>query len=130
MTFIPDQFRSSHSIEGLKAVAKRFQTLVIMEPGTIPNLVGAGCGIGRYLGEFQDQLTLDEVSSNVKNQIAKYLPDDPLSDVEIKYAEDKRDGKSILILFFSLSTGEKFAMTTKVEGVNPDGMKILSEFYF
>ena len=56
-TFIPDAYRTSHNIKGLFALARRLQTLIIMEPGTIPNLIGAGVGIGSYLQELADDIS-------------------------------------------------------------------------
>lgn len=88
-TFIPDAFTKTHEITGILAFAKRLQTLILMEPGTIPNAVDIGVGIGMYIGEFADDETLNEVIVKIKNQAARYIPNAPSHDISIVYVKDK-----------------------------------------
>ena len=129
-TFVPDEFRSSHVMTGLIAKAKRLQTLLVMEPGTIPNLVEAGIGIGTFIGEFADDMTLDAITERTKAQIDKYLPDENVKDIEFRFIESKEDGRKMLAIFFSLYTDENFAMTIKRDGMNPESSRLVSDFYF
>jgi hypothetical protein len=131
VTFIPDAYRSSHNITGLFALARRLQTLIIMEPGTIPNLIDAGVGIGTYLGELADDITLSNLKDSINFQVTKYLPNKEVSDFEIKILDSKEDGKKFLAVFFKLGSvvdgKDSFAITF---GKNTPGGGVKSDFYF
>jgi hypothetical protein len=131
MTFVPDAYKTSHHITGLLALAKRLQTLIIMEPGTIPNLTGAGVGIATYLGELADDTTLTDIRNDIFTQVYKYLPNNVISDISVKILESKDDGKKFLAFFVKLSTTvddkTSFALTF---GKNVTSGGIVSDFYF
>ena len=75
VTFVEDAYGKSHLIEGLPALAKRVQTLMISEPGSIPNAPNAGAGIGAFLHEFSDSITLEQVDYIVSEQLKLFLPE-------------------------------------------------------
>lgn len=131
VTFVPDAYRTSHSIKGLLALARRLQTLIIMEPGTIPNLTNAGIGIGTYLGEIADDITIGTLKDRIGDQVYRYLPNDQISDYSVKVIESKEDGKKFLAVFFKLGTAvdgkDSFALTF---GSNTQGGGVKSDFYF
>ena len=131
MTFVPDAFRTSHQITGLFALAKRLQTLIIMEPGTIPNLTEAGVGIGTYLQEMADQTTMNSLKERISAQVEKYLPNNEINSIDTKLITSREDGKSYVALFCNLGTPldgkTSFAMTF---GTNSNGNSVKSDFYF
>jgi hypothetical protein len=131
MTFVPDAYKTSHHITGLLALAKRLQTLIIMEPGTIPNLTGAGVGIATYLGELADDTTLTDIRNDIFTQVYKYLPNNVISDISVKILESKDDGKKFLAFFVKLGTvvddKTSFALTF---GQNISSGSVISDFYF
>ena len=130
-TFIPDAYRTSHNIKGLFALARRLQTLIIMEPGTIPNLTGAGVGIGSYLQELADDITLSNLKDKITVQMEKYLPNKEISSVETKQIRNQEDGRDFIAIFFKLGTAvegkDTFALTF---GSNANGSSVKSDFYF
>jgi hypothetical protein len=131
VTFIPDAYRTSHNITGLFALAKRLQTLIIMEPGTIPNLVEAGVGIGTYLQEPADDITVSNLKDRIARQVEKYLPNREISSVDVQQGVNKEDGKNFMAIFFKLGIAvenkDSFALTF---GLNSNGNGIKSDFYF
>lgn len=133
-TFLVSAYRTSHSIEDVTALAKRVQTLLIAEPGSFPSNVAMGVGIGTYLHEFADQITLDEINTKVKTQIDKYLPGAPIRRTEVKFITDPTTGTSGLAIFFELTTGttvdkNSFALVFKRRSEGGSGT-VLSDFYF
>jgi hypothetical protein len=131
-TLLPSPFRSSHVETDLKALAKRIQTLLIMEPGTIPNCVGAGIGIGTYLQEFADNSTLIDLTDRINSQISKYLPSDQVSDATIQFTTDKQSGQTILACIFRLTilVDAKDVLTFKRDPNLPVKDNVVSDFYF
>lgn len=134
-TFVPSPYRSSHTESGLTAFAKRFQTLMVMEPGTLPNCVGAGVGIGLYISEFADSTTMDEVTLRIHNQLNSYLQGSELiSDLQIKIIDDPNTGAKVLGMVVKLSQsidGKKaFALTFAKGNGTATKDNVVSDFYF
>jgi hypothetical protein len=134
-TFVPSPYRSSHTESGLTAFAKRFQTLMVMEPGTLPNCVDAGVGIGLYVSEFADENTMDEIKLRIGNQLNSYLEGSELiSDLQIKIIDDPNTGAKVLGMVIKLShniDGKKaFALTFAKGNGSATKDNVVSDFYF
>jgi hypothetical protein len=130
-TFVPDAFRSSHNIKGMLALARRLQTLILMEPGTVPNLVDAGVGIGTYLHEIADENTLESIRSRINRQVETYLPNDSVDAIDVKMSNLGTVKDEYLVIFFrigkSVDGKDTFALTFSS---NNKGSSVKSDFYF
>jgi len=132
-TFIPSAFLSSHVEEGIRGFAKRLQTLMIMEPGTLPNCTEAGVGIGLYLAEFADAESLTEITNNVNYQISTYLPNDVISNLSISIIKDPVTNDPVLALIVTMnmsSVAPSFALTFQNGSVRQNQDNVVSNFYF
>jgi len=132
-TFIPSAFLSSHVEEGIRGFAKRLQTLMIMEPGTLPNCTEAGVGIGLYLSEFADSETLFEITTNINYQIKTYLPNDVISNLNISFIKDPVNGDPVLTLIATMNmngANSSFALTFQDGSVRSKQDNVISNFYF
>lgn len=131
LTLVPDAFKSSHSLTGLMGFAKRLQTLIIMEPKTLPNLVDAGVGIGLYLSEIADDQTLELITERIFSQVKTYLPNNIVKSIDVKLVQTSDSANPILAVFFSIAETEEknktFALTF---GTNSKSSVVKSDFYF
>lgn len=133
-TFIPDAFTKSHEISGVLAFAKRLQTLLIMEPGTIPNATEIGVGIGTYISEFADNETLDGVTAKINNQITRFIPNPPSYNLDVSMIRDKSTdtmGLAVKVKLLNYTEEDKntFALVFKSKVENGVGL-VVSDFYF
>jgi hypothetical protein len=115
ITFVPGEFGTTKELDGPIALAKRLQTLMLMESHTIPNLADAGVGIRTYLYEFSDSITENILRSSIMDQVNKFLPNTVIMDVQVIFATDPGTGKKMIVVYFILNKKidnvEKFAMT-------------------
>ena len=130
VTFIEDSYGTSHNISGLPALAKRVQTLLISEPGSIPNCPRAGAGVGLFLHEHADSITLEQIDFLVSGQLKTYLPEYSFSTIESRFIKDPNNN-NVLAIFFKLSSNEdidqnSFALVFSRE--TSGNNKILSDF--
>lgn len=96
-TFLPNAFRTSESVTGIYALVRRLQNLFIMEPGTNPNCTKMGIGIGLYLEEIADEITIGEITNHVNNQVKQFIPNNIIRSIDISYITLK-DSQSIVML--------------------------------
>lgn len=133
-TFLPSAFRSSHIETDLRAFAKRFQTLLIMEPGTIPNLVDAGVGIGMYLSEFADSSTVMSLTERINDQVGKYLPNSLVAEIIVEILSEQATGAKIMAvkcrMYTPIDEKTTFALTFKDGSTMPVKDNVVSDFYF
>ena len=131
-TFLIDAYNSSHEITGLPALAKRVQTLLLTEPNKIPNLPGAGVGIGNYLFDMADDVTLDKINFAVSENLRLFLPEYTFSSIESKFIKDSSNRTSLAVLIKISSSEEidknSFALVFSSE--RSGNSNIISDFYF
>jgi hypothetical protein len=133
-TLLPSPYKSSHTEEGLRAFAKRLQTLIIMEPGTLPNCVDAGVGIGLYVAEMADLATLTEITERINSQIQKYLPNSLIRTMDVKIVTDPNTGSPMLALIATLAQAvqdkKQFGLTFRPASTTASKDNVVSDFYF
>jgi hypothetical protein len=97
-SFIESSYKSNFNYEALFATAKRIQTLILMEPGTIPNYTLAGVGIRKYLFNFKDDITLSQINTKIVNQVSKYLPNSNVQGITVTpYPSPSGNMKGIIV---------------------------------
>jgi hypothetical protein len=133
-TLLPSPYKSSHTEEGLRAFAKRLQTLIIMEPGTLPNCTQAGVGIGLYVAELADYATLSEITQRINSQVEKYLPNSVIRSMEVKIVTDPNTGNPMLAVIATLAEAvqskKQFGLTFRQSSTTASKDNVVSDFYF
>lgn len=123
-TFDETAFLTSHIHKDLIAFAKRIQALLLMEKGTNPAAVDMGVGIRKYLMEFQDRATINEMRKEIDSQIDKYLPNDIISNIEVKI--NPRQGETGMVyILFEIHKGNRYDITNPYFAIQYNGNEIL-----
>lgn len=68
-----DKFNKQVYLEGVVALAKNIQNLLIIEPGTYPNRPDLGVGINKYLFESLNPETISKLKREINQQITRYI---------------------------------------------------------
>lgn len=68
-----DRFNKQIYLEGVEALAKNIQNLLIIETGTYPNRPDLGVGINKYLFEPLTPDTIEDLKSEINKQITRYI---------------------------------------------------------
>jgi phage baseplate assembly protein W len=91
-----DEFNQTKSTEGLLALAKLIQNLILTEPGTYPNNPDLGIGISNYKFEFLDDSTINLIRSRIDSQISKFIPESQIDEILIQKANDSANTLGIM----------------------------------
>jgi len=115
-SFTESSFLTDYVYEDLYALAKRLQTLILMEPDTIPNLSNAGVGIRNYLFNFRDDETLNSIRSSIDNQISKFVPNSNIFNITVeKYTNNfNSDSKGVICYFDLYDKKNRSDLPTKI----------------
>jgi phage baseplate assembly protein W len=98
-----NDFNRTDISQGLYAVARKMQVLMLMEPGTMPMNPDMGIGIKQYVMEFMDDTTEDEIRRAIDLQIQTYLPEVSLDEIIVERlisADGKTNTLGILIKIY------------------------------
>jgi hypothetical protein len=101
--FEVDGFRQGASVSGRMALAQRLQTLMIMEPGTIPTAPDCGVGIGLFRFEFADAPTIAKIQTRILDQVERFIPESGISDAIVETVSPDNRNK-VLAVKFTLDT--------------------------
>ncbi len=99
-----NSFDKPKELSGVAAWSQLILNLIFLKPGSYPSMPGLGIGIENYQYDFLDD-TIAELTAAITSQQQTYLPDIPLSGVQIGKTE--HEGQPILIiqLFFNIEDG-------------------------
>jgi len=127
-----DDFGNVSSYDGLPALARLIQRLIIMQPMSYPDEPDMGVGIANYEFEFMDKLTLSEIEEKIKTQIDKYIPNSNINSILVEgIVDEKTNQKSIIGVLINLSTNKNYnsdSMILTFDKVGKRG-KIESKIY-
>ena len=104
LTLEINSFDKPKELTSVGAWSQLILNMMFIRPGTYPSMPGLGIGIEDYQYEFLDS-AIDELSAAITNQQKTYLPEIPLSAVQVSKIE--KNGQPILIiqLFFDVESG-------------------------
>jgi len=127
-------FVTDYVYEGLFGLARRLQTLILMEPNTIPNQDEIGVGIRNYLYSFKDNETLNLLKNIISQQIKLYIPNSNIFNIEIDSVTNKfSNNKKTVVCYFFIYDRTVPNITSKIalSFSKPDSYneKIISEIY-
>lgn len=99
-----NSFDKPTELNDIKAWSQLMLNLIFLKPGTYPSIPDMGIGIEKYEYDFLED-AVNELSTKITEQQQTYLPDVPLSGVQISKME--HDGQPILViqLFFDTENG-------------------------
>jgi hypothetical protein len=97
-------YREAGRSRGAVGLARQLQTLLIMEPGTIPGALDAGVGIGSYEYEFMDSSTISDLTTRVSNQLSRFLPNNLIADLAISVVDGEANAKVLAVRVLLKST--------------------------
>ena len=99
-----NSFDKPDELTGVKAWSQLMLNLIFLKPGTYPTQPEMGVGIENFQYEFLEE-AVAELSAKITEQHQTYLPDVPLSGLQISKIE--QGGQPILIiqLFFTTDAG-------------------------
>ena len=100
-----NSFDKPSELNDVKAWSQLLLNLIFLKPGTYPSLPEMGVGIEDYQYDFLDE-AVSELSTRITAQQQTYLPDVPLSGIQISKME--HDGQPVLViqLFFTTDEGD------------------------
>jgi hypothetical protein len=140
VSFLETNFKTSYNYTDITSLAKRFQNLLVMEKDTLPNLPNCGIGIRNYLYNLKDEISLNEIKTELFDQIKLYLPNsfNTILNISVDFYKDRitNTTKGIIIYFIISTTGavenaKKIAITAEVENVTNQNyvQNVLSNIY-
>lgn len=80
-TLTLNAFGTTQNYTELQALAKRIQSLILLEPGTNPANIEMGVGIRNYVTEFMDDTTLTRLSRVTLDQVNRFIPTQLVKDI-------------------------------------------------
>ena len=104
LTLEINSFDKPKELSSVGAWSQLLLNLMFTRPGTYPSMPELGIGIEDFQYEFLDS-AIDQLTTAITTQQQTYLPDIPLSGVQVSRIE--KGGQPILIiqLFFNLDSG-------------------------
>jgi len=138
VSFVETSFKTTYDYTDVTALAKRFQNLLFMEPGTLPNLPLCGIGIKTRIYSLKDELTLSTITNDILNQIEKYMPNSfsSILNVSVDFFKDRINNTTKgIIIYFIVSTpsakeeAKKIAITAEYDTNSTFSQNILSDIY-
>lgn len=97
-------FNKPAEATGVEAWINLISNLIFMEPGAYPTDPEMGCDIGKYQFHFLDDV-IDEISDLITTQAHTYLPDVPLTGVNVSKTTSDT-GAPILLIALELSVDD------------------------
>lgn len=94
-------------LEDMEAMGQTIQNLIIVKPGTYPNTPKLGVGIEDYLFDILDNITLNDISANINNQISKYIVSNSVN-VEVKVNKLKNSNANLNSLKIDVNLSSAF----------------------
>ena len=108
LLFSIDNFNRPAEYENTLALAKLIQNLILMEPGTYPNMPEMGVNIGKYRFEFLDSQLIRLLKDKITEQIQIYIPDHDVDYIHIEaFYNENKTIKNTLGLVFALNKSSK-----------------------
>ena len=92
-------FNKATEYQGKTAWFQLILNLIFLRPGTYPSIPNMGVGLQDYEYEYIDDVK-DNIRNNIEEQVNLFLPDLPLTSVEVTSVE--YEGKTILLIVISL----------------------------
>jgi hypothetical protein len=80
-TLTLNAFGTTQNYTDLQALAKRIQSIILMEPGTNPANIEMGVGIRNFVTEFMDDTTLTRLSRITLDQVNRFIPTQLVKDI-------------------------------------------------
>lgn len=129
-----NSFKEPKKLEDLEALAQTIQNIIIINPGTYPSDPRLGVGIGNYLFEFMDSITINEITSNIEKQIDMFVVHPDISvNVSVKELNSSVSssvkGLYIEISLYSIEDENATSINLVVAG-NTSTKKIISKFNY
>lgn len=97
-------FNKPAEATGVEAWTKLITNLIFMQPGAYPTDPEMGCDIGRYQFHFLDDV-IDEITELISTQAHTYLPDVPLTGVNVSKTTSDT-GAPILLIALEFSVDD------------------------
>lgn len=113
-------FNKPTELIGKDAWARLVLNLLFMRKGTFPSMPNMGVGIQDYQYEFLDT-AINSLNFEIEDQINTYLPDLPVSSVNVTSTEV--DGQTILILVINFT--DKGTVDSTVVAAAVSGMRLV-----
>lgn len=104
----------AEEVTDAKAVVLAIRNIILSRPGNYPQLPSLGLDIERYLGEFADSKTANDIKSNLDSQIATYMDGASIiTTVEFKEADIIDRGlMQVLVINVNATAGDETVDTT------------------
>ena len=110
-----DSFDKPKELSNAKAWSQLMLNLIFLKPGTYPSIPEMGVGIEDYQYDFLED-AISELSAKIVNQQKTYLPDIPLSEVQVTKID--KSGQPVLIIQFSFNEGSDIVNTAAAINVS------------
>lgn len=99
-----NNFKKLSYLYDREALARMIQNIIVTKKGTYPNNPDFGVGIENYMFELADGKTLSELTSNINEQLSKWVRNDYNIQVDGQYINSNNNQYKNLVLYFSIST--------------------------
>lgn len=97
-------FNKPAEATGVEAWVKLITNLIFMQPGAYPTDPEMGCDIGKYQFHFIND-AIDDITELITTQVNTYLPDIPLTNVNVSKASSET-GAPILVIGLEFSVND------------------------
>ena len=99
-----NSFDKPEELTDVKAWSQLILNLIFLKPCTYPSLPEMGVGIENYQYEFLED-TVNELSTKITEQQKTYLPDVPLSGIQISKMDHNGEPILVIQLIFNTESG-------------------------
>jgi len=84
LTFDINNRKNTKELTDYRSVMQNFSNLLLMVPGTYPDTPLMGVNLKKYQFNFLTDTTISNITSEIKQQVAIYLPNLNLINLELK----------------------------------------------
>lgn len=118
-----DSFDKPKTTNNVGAWSQLILNLLFLLPGTYPSLPNMGIGLQLYEYEYLDD-AIDEITSKIESQQQLYLPDIPLTEVDISKYYPKNSPDPVLLIHLTFTTNENKSETSVI-ALNTDKKRFI-----
>lgn len=111
-----DGFSNTRFYEEGESLAQNIRNIILTEKGTYPNTPDFGVGINRYLFEILDGNTISRISSEINDQISKFIVSDSVEiNVIVERINENREDLNALAISVTLTNSRILTGSTTSE---------------
>ena len=132
LSFLINKYQKPLEYTKFEAWGHQIMDIALYQPGTFPSGTSIGVGLNKKMFNDLDYMN-NTVAEAIKQQVNKYLPDIPLSNIKFsEYTDggvDPYEGVVIMLITFESYSNEMTTIVTALSGNDNDDRIDFSRFF-